>query len=46
MGFTGLNSSDQFQAKKLPNEVDFYVHLNGHSLCVFVQFENLLVITI
>ena len=27
---TGINSFGQFQAKKLPKEVNFYVHLNGH----------------
>ena len=29
-GLTGINSSGQFQAKKLPRDVDFYVHLNAH----------------
>ena len=35
-GLTGVNSSGQFQAKKCPKKIDFYMHLNrtyAHCAC-------------
>ena len=37
MGLTAINSSGQFQAKKLRKKVHFYLHLNAYSLRVVDQ---------